>query len=69
MTEQPKKKVLTEQQKAENFAKEYQELCEKHGYTISVNPAYIKRDDGSWSTVLQTSVAKLPRKESDVTNN
>jgi len=31
------------------------------GFEIRVNPAYIARDDGSWSLVLQSSVGK--RKE------
>jgi len=50
------KEVYTPQQ----FAKAYQGLCDKMGYRINVNPAWIARDDGSWSLVLQTSVGKLP---------
>lgn len=57
--EQPKEKQYT----TEDFAKAYQELCDKMGYRVSVNPAYISRDDGSWSTVLQTSVKKLPKQK------
>ena len=41
MNNQPKEvKPQTEQQKAEAFAKEYQALCEKHGYGIVVQPAF-----------------------------
>ena len=47
---------------AEEFAKAYGELCEKMGWRIVVNPAWIARDDGSWSLVLQTSIGKLPRR-------
>lgn len=44
-----------------DFEKAYAELCEKMGYRIVVNPAWIARDDGSWSTVLQTAVGELPK--------
>ena len=54
---EPKKEYTAEQ-----FAKEYRTLCEKAGFRIVVNPAWISRDDGSWSVVLQTSVGKLPEK-------
>lgn len=47
--------------KAEIFAKEYQDLCEKHGMRIVVSPQYIARDDGSFSTVLQYTVGSLPQ--------
>lgn len=63
MKDQPTKTEMSEQESARAFAKEYQELCEKHGYRIVVNPAYIARDDGSFSTVLQHSVGKLPKTE------
>jgi len=54
-----KPKVYTEQE----FAKEYQELCERMGFRIVVTPAYLARDDGSWSTMLQHSIGKLPPKK------
>lgn len=63
MKDQPTKIANSEQELAQAFAKEYQELCEKHGYRIVVNPAYIARDDGSFSTVLQHSIGKLPKTE------
>jgi hypothetical protein len=55
---EPKK---TEQQLAQDFFKEYQELCEKHGFQVIVNPAFKARDDGTWSVVLQSSIGKLAR--------
>lgn len=57
---QPKEKPVSEQDSAQAFINEYQELCKKHGFQIIVVPAYKSRDDGTWSTVLQTSVGKLP---------
>ena len=59
-TVQPKQ---TEQELAQGFVKQYQELCQKHGYQIVVTPAYKNRDDGTFSTILQTSIRKLPKKE------
>ena len=47
----------------EQFAKEYQELCRTSGFQIVVNPVYIARDDGTFSTQLQTSVGKMPKQE------
>jgi len=62
MKEQSKPK--TEQELAQSFVKEYSELCEKHGYQIQVTPAYkMSQDTGTWQTVLQTAVGKLPKKE------
>lgn len=60
MDKQPKVEV---KKTAEQFAKEYQELCEKLGYRIVVSPAYIARDDGSFSTVLQYTVGELPKQK------
>lgn len=50
----------TEQQRAQEFIEEYNALCEKHGLRISVIPAFVARDDGTWSVVLQTGVDRLP---------
>ena len=58
---EPKDKPKTEQELANDFIKEYQALVEKHGYQIVVTPAYRARDDGSWSTVLQTSVGRIKK--------
>lgn len=49
--------------KAEDFAKAYQELCNKMGYRIVVVPQYVARDDNSFSTVLSYTVGKLPKSE------
>ena len=43
----------------EEFAKAYQELCEKMKHRIAVVPQYVPRDDGSFSTVLQMSVQPI----------
>ena len=48
---------------AEQFAKEYQLLCERLGFRIVVSPAWTARDDGSFSTVLQYTIGALPKKE------
>ena len=58
MKDQPK----TEQELAQDFVKEYEALCQKHQMQIVVNPAYKSRDDGTFSTVLQTSVGKISTK-------
>lgn len=65
MKDQPKvEQTLTEQEKANLFIKEYQELCEKHGFQIVVVPVWkVSQDTGIWSTVLQFSVGRIPRKE------
>lgn len=56
--EQPK----TEQELAKLFVEEYQALCEKHGFQIVVTPAWkVSQDTGTWSTILQTSIGKLPK--------
>jgi len=43
---------------AEEFAKEYKDLCDKMGYGMVVIPQYMSRDDGTFSTVLQYQVSK-----------
>ncbi len=48
---------------AEDFAKAYSVLCEEYGFRIVVNPSYISRDDGTFSTQLQYSIEKLPVKK------
>jgi hypothetical protein len=45
---------------AEDFSKQYQELCDELGYRIVVTPVYTARDDGTFSLVLQYQVGKLP---------
>jgi hypothetical protein len=62
---QPKiERPKTEQELAQEFIKEYQALCEKHGFQIVVNPAFkAMADTGTFNVVLQTSVGRLARKE------
>ena len=58
-TEKPK----TEQELANEFINEYSALCEKHQYQIVVIPAYkVSQDTGTWHTVLQSSVGRLPKR-------
>lgn len=53
--------VKSEKELAELFMKEYQSLCEKHGFVIQVVPVWIARDDGTFSLKQNASVAKLPK--------
>lgn len=48
---------------AQDFIREYQKLCKKHGYQIQVVPAWKARDDGTFSLIQQVGVAKLPKEE------
>ncbi len=48
---------------AEQFLAAYNELCEKMQHRVVVTPAYIARDDGSFSTVMQWSIGQMPKKE------
>ena len=56
-------KPKTEQQLANDFIKEYEILCEKHGFQLVISPAFKARDDGTWSVVLQSSVGKLSKQQ------
>lgn len=55
--------IKTEQELAQAFVREYETLCQKHGFQIVVNPAkkYLQ-DLGAWVDVLQSSVGRLPQK-------
>lgn len=55
-------KVIEVKPTAEQFAKEYQNLCDKMGYRIVVSPVYTARDDGTFSLVLQYNVGETPKK-------
>lgn len=56
------KEPKTDQELAQTFVKEYQDLCNKHGFQIVVTPVWkMSQDTGTWSTVLQTSIGKLPK--------
>lgn len=60
--DKPQEKPKTEQELANQFIKEYSELCEKHKFQLVITPAFRARDDGTWSVVLQSSVGRLPKK-------
>lgn len=50
---------------AEDFAKEYQDLCERLQFRIVVSPNFVARDDGTFSVALQYTIGKLPKKENE----
>jgi len=56
-------KPKTEQELAQEFVKEYTDLCEKFGFQIVVTPAWKARDDGTFSLIQQSSVGRLPEKK------
>ncbi len=43
------------------FYDEYRALCDKHGYMINVMPTFKPGDNGTWSMVLQVSIAPQPK--------
>jgi uncharacterized protein (UPF0297 family) len=55
--ELPKEKQKT--YTAEEFAKGYEELCQKTGYNLMGNPAFVKTNHESYEMVLQFSVGKV----------
>lgn len=50
----------TDEQRVQDFIKEYEALCDKHKMRVVTTPAFKARDDGTFSVVLQSSVGKLP---------
>lgn len=51
------------QELAQEFIKKYEALCEETGFQIIVTPAWkISQDTGTWSTVLQSSIGEIPKK-------
>ncbi len=55
-------KPKTEEERMQEFLSEYNDLCEKHQFRIVVTPAWkVSVDTGTWSTILQTSIGKLPK--------
>lgn len=56
---EPKNEV--KQFTAEDFAKEYQALCDRMGFRIVVSPVWLARDDGTFSMQLQYTVGQLPK--------
>ncbi len=61
MADKPKV-VKTEKQVLKEFFIEYQALCKKHQAQIIANPAFKKRDDSTFSVVLEVGVGRLPKK-------
>lgn len=57
----PITKEQVEREQMEAFVEKYQALCEEYKLQIVVTPAYKSRDDGTFSTVLQTSIGKMPQ--------
>jgi len=49
----------TEQELANAFIAEYQELCKKHGMSLTAKPVWLGRDDGTFSLVIQYQVEKI----------
>jgi len=44
---------------ANDFVKRYRELVEETGFRIAIKPAWVQRDDGTFSLVVQTSVENV----------
>jgi len=63
MTDQAKAvEVKTDEQKAKEFIKDYEAICDKHQMRVVTTPAFrVSQDTGDWRIVLQTSVGKLPK--------
>jgi len=60
--EEPKnEKPKTETELAQEFVAKYKQLCDEHGFQISVKPDFKARDDGTWSVILQSSVGRIKR--------
>jgi hypothetical protein len=47
---------------AKDFEKEYKELCDRTGFQIVVNPAFVSTNHGSFEVVLQAGIGKMPKK-------
>ena len=66
MTDKAKKAVevkKTERELMQEFLEKYQALCDEYNLRLVITPAWISRDDGTFSLVLQTSVGKQPEKK------
>jgi hypothetical protein len=59
----PEVKQLSDQDKAQAFVKDYEQICEKHQLRIVTTPAWRARDDGTFSLILTNAVGKLPKQE------
>ena len=55
------KEEKSEQERVNDFIKEFNALCDKHQMQIITQPTFIARDDGTFSIKLISSVGKLPK--------
>jgi len=65
MSETTKVEQKKEEQKtftAEEFAKSYNELCEKMGWRVVVAPSWVGTNHGSFEMVLQYTIGKITEK-------
>ena len=54
---------MEEKQKdPDKFVKEYEALCEKFQLRFNAIPAFVNRDDGTFSVVIRLNVVDLPKK-------
>jgi hypothetical protein len=51
--------TMTEQEKANAFAKEYDELCNKHGFVIVPVPTWVSTNHGSFELVLKLNAERI----------
>jgi len=59
------KEVVEPTNKAQEFIEKYNKLVQESGYQIMTVPAFKLRDDGTWSVVMQTQVAELPKEDKE----
>ena len=50
-------RVQTEDEITKQFSEEYNELCRTYNRIIQVEPAFVQRDDRTYSVVIKTKVA------------
>lgn len=53
-------KPLTDEQKAKDFVKDYETICEKHQMRVVTTPVFVATNHNSFEIVLQSSVGKIP---------
>lgn len=56
---QPKPK--TDQEVGKEFLDAYNDICKKYNYNIISTPVWMRRDDNTFSLVIQQSVGKRPK--------
>jgi len=52
---------MTEEQKAQSFIGEYNELCKKHGFQLTAQPGFVPTNHGSFEISVQIAVAKIAK--------